>query len=77
MPAWREHSTRWGCRRPASESLRRTNPRAGGEQLCQLWGFGRAAAVADDHFAQLGESWSRRWWRTGACPRGRGHDRAV
>ena len=42
---------------PASESLRRTNPRDSGEQLA---GYGDLVArrlLAEDHFAQIGESW--------------------
>jgi hypothetical protein len=38
MPVWRERSTRRG---PASESLRRRNPREAGEQLAGNGGLGR------------------------------------
>src|SRR5215471_14956666 len=54
MPAGRERSTR--VRWPASESLRRTNPRESGERLAVLWGFGVAAALAGNGFPKIAES---------------------
>jgi hypothetical protein len=54
MPARRERSVR--DEGPASESLRRTNPRESGEDLAVLWGFGVAAGVARDGVAKIAES---------------------
>jgi hypothetical protein len=53
MPAGREQWTRYRGRRPkASEERTRKTAASNG----RLWGFGRAAALAEDGFEEIGES---------------------
>jgi len=77
MPAWREHSPRCRVQRAGVRKSPKNEPAGQRRAAGRLWGFGHAAVLAEDHFAPIGESWSRRWWRTGVCARGRGPDLGV
>jgi hypothetical protein len=60
MPAWREHSPRCRVQRAGVRKSPKNEPAGQRRAAGRLWGFGHAAVLAEDHFAPIGESWSRR-----------------